>query len=137
MRGYEQKIKLLDIVKLVIPPMTRDIVRIQKNLKSIVDGDALLTHKDAQVGRFVHKSKKFTEAELIEKAQSTSKYPFTVLFKDFELNLVASSYSDFRDITHALECLINQKSRSSPNQPISGLSKMLKKQMKRVSIIHK
>jgi hypothetical protein len=136
-RGYEQKINILDIVKIVIPPLTKDIVKIQKNIKSFVDGDGLMTHKDVQVGKFVHKGKKYTEAELIELAQNTREYPFTILFKDFDLNLVASSYSDFRDITHAFECLINQKTRSSPNQPISGLSKMLKKQQKRITMYHR
>lgn len=89
-RGYEQKVKVADIVKLVVPALTRDIVRIQKNLKSTVRGDGLMADKGVQLGRFVQKSKKYTEKQLVEIAKKTTEYPFTILFKETELNIVAT-----------------------------------------------
>lgn len=135
LRGYEHKIKVTDMFKLVIPNITRDIVRIQKNLKSSVSGDGLFASKEA--GKFVHKSKKYTESQLLAIAKETTEYPFTIHFNDFDLNVVATSYADFRDITKAIESLLNLKNRNTPNMPVSGLSKMLKKEAKRISVFHK
>lgn len=137
LRMYEQKISIVDLVKLVIPELTRDIVRIQKDIKSTVGGDDLITHKDSKFGKFVHKSKIYSETQLIKMAQDATEYPFTIVFKDFELNIVATSYADYRDITKCILCLLNQNQNSSPNQPTSGLKNMLRKQSKRISVDYK
>ena len=118
----------------MIPTFTRDIVKIQKNIKSLVNGEDVWANKDIQFGRFVHKGKKYTEEEMIALAEVTTEYPFTILFKDYELNVVATCYADFRDITKGIECLLSQNTKSHPNQPTSGLAKMLKNQMKRISV---
>ena len=137
LRGYEQKIKVSDLVKLVIPELTRDIVRIQKNIKSNLQGEGVLASKDAKFGRFVHKSKQYTEAQILKLAQESTDYPFTILFNNYELNIVATSYADYRDITKAVLCLMNQNLKSTPNQPNSGLKSTLVKQAKRISLFPK
>ena len=89
-RGYEQKLKICDLVKIVIPAFTRDIVKIQKNIKSLMSGEDVCANKDIQFGRFVHKGKKYTDEEMLALAEVTTEYPFTILFKNYELNVITT-----------------------------------------------
>ena len=119
-------------MKIVTPPLTRDIVRIQKDYISPLQGDKILAHKDIKLGKFVHKSKKYTEKELFDLALNSTEYPFTVHFKEFDLNIVANSYKDYKFINKALGFILDHKDKPSKNQPLHNLSKITRKELERV-----
>lgn len=130
--NFEHKIKMRDIHRVVIPHFTRDIVRIQKIIHSPLEGDKILSHKDAKVGKFVHKSKKYGDGALFKIAVETSEYPFTVLFKDFELNIVAKSLNDYNELIKAFNFVLDHKSKPLNSQPLQNLSKITRKELQRV-----
>jgi putative NADH-flavin reductase len=80
----------------------------------------------------VHKSKKYNDQILFKHAAETSEYPFTVLFKDFELNIVAKSLSDYNALIKAFNFVLDHKNKPLNSQPLQNLSKITRKELQRV-----
>ena len=131
-RSYEKRIKIKDIVKIVIPPLTRDIVRIQKDDSNPLHGDKILSHKDIKIGKFIHKSKKYSDKQLFALAQKATEYPFTVLFKEAEINIVATSINDYRALVKAFRFIIDNKDKPYQKQPLTCIAKLVRKEFERI-----
>lgn len=120
-------------MRIIVPYFTRDIVRIQKINESPLHGDKILSHKDANFGKFLHKSKKYGDKLLFDLAVKATEYPFTIIFKDYQLNIVAKSLSDYNALIKAFTFVLDHKSKPLNSQPLHTLSKIAKKELVRIT----
>ena len=97
-----------EIFKLVIPNITHEIIQVQKKMKSTTHGEGLIASKNATSGKFVNKDIKSKKDGFVVKSCQVINFPFTLVMKEGQYDIVTNSYEDFRDITRGLQCLIDQ-----------------------------
>jgi hypothetical protein len=104
-----------DLFKVVIPNITQEIIQVQKKAKSTTQGEGLISSKNGQTGVFVNKDVHFKKDNYVSKSCSVTHFPFTIVVKSGQYDIVTNSYEDFRDLTRGLQCLIDQKANMSSN----------------------
>ena len=103
----ENRIRVSDLHKVVIPSTTEEIVAIQKKERSETGGDTLISAKDKPVGKF-QKQKRLVKDKVVTKAIDVDHFPFTLILKEGSIDIVTNSYGDYRDMTQGFKALVHQ-----------------------------
>ena len=102
------RVSVEELQRVVVPPITTELVRVYKTEKSTLLGQALLAGGE-EGGTFVNKDTKRTEDEKKLKMLEATLYPFMLVCKESTQDFIARSYEEFKLVTNAFEALIKQK----------------------------
>lgn len=106
--GIETVIMVSSIMRAIVPPITMDILKVQKRN---LDYQNMTMMQDTKMETMNPKAG--IKGSLLEKCMACTHYPFSILLDKGRIELVAPNYTTFKEWINGLNCLVKYKKNLS------------------------